>query len=131
MLQQVILRTIVRNPLDGQRDVLWSQPPSGDRARLFQAAQRRIQPYGRHQPPLHRTGVRTQEKHDVDLHDRVQAHPHAGPQQRIYGQGSLRKLQITERIRNTQLPDHGRDNPYDAVRERRPHLTTCQGHVFV
>ena len=24
-----------------------------------------------------RTGVRTQEKHDVDLHDRVQAHPHA------------------------------------------------------
>lgn len=70
-------------------------------------------------------------KHDLDLHDRPETHPHAGPQQGIYGQGYLCQLQITKRIRNTQLPDHGRDNPYDAVRERRPHLTTCQGHVFV
>lgn len=35
VLQQVILRAVVRNSDDGQRDVFRRQSPAGDRARLF------------------------------------------------------------------------------------------------
>lgn len=67
----------------------------------------------------------------MDLHDRPQTHPDAGPQQRLYEQGSVCKLQITKRIRNAQLPLHERDQQTDAVRGRHSHLTTYPGCLSV
>lgn len=54
--------------------------------------------------------------------DRAQTYPDAGTQQGIHEQGSVCKLQITERIRNTQLPIHERDKQTDAVRGDTPTL---------
>ena len=45
--------------------------------------------------------------------------------------GSVCKLQITERIRNAQLPIHERDKQTDAVRGRHSHLTTYPGRISV
>ena len=67
----------------------------------------------------------------MDLHDRAQTYPDAGTQQGIHEQGSVCKLQITERIRNAQLPIHERDKQTDAVRGRHSHLTTYPGRISV
>jgi len=82
-------------------------------------------------PPLHRAGVRTQEKHDVDLHDRVQAHPHAGPQPGPHGQGPLRELQTAQRIRRAKLPVHDRNPQADPSGPRRHDLTVGTRCIFV
>lgn len=82
-------------------------------------------------PPLHRTGVRTQEKHDVDLHDRVQAHPHAGPQPGPHDQGPLRELQTAQRIRRAKLPVHDRNPQADPSGPRRHDLTVGTRCIFV